>query len=158
MRKLVSIFLLVMLFAIHLEAQNDSFEKYDMSKDKSLSKIEESANSILGASSERIITSSVIIGEVIILFTLLFYWKRTRNDSNSKKNEIYRKNIRAIRDERVKPNLISELSKKRKTLKKHKILNSLNGKSITNTAKKMSIAKGELFLAARITQLQKQNR
>ncbi len=64
----------------------------------------------------------------------------------------YKRNIQAIRDERVKPKIDIKVSSKRRRLNNLKIIKNLNGKTITSTAKKLSVAKGELFLAAKIQQ------
>lgn len=154
MKKLL-VFILFITLNIFLPAQSLNIET---GKTASISNAEKSSDPILDYVPERIITTSVIIGEIVILFLLLFYWKKTRGDAKVKTQNTYKKNIRAIRDERIKPQNNLDLSAKRKSLQKFKILNSLDGKSITNRAKKMSIAKGELFLAARINQLQNINK
>jgi len=64
----------------------------------------------------------------------------------------------AIRDERVKPIMDIKVSRKRRSLNNLSIIKKLNGKTITSTAKKLSVAKGELYLAARIQQMQEQAR
>lgn len=149
------IFILFITLNICITAQSSS----NLNADKNnISNTELTLNSIVEGISERVITTTVIIGEIVILLLLLYYWKRTRNEAKLKSNKVYKKNIQAIRDERIKPNNNFKLSARRKALQNHKTLKSLNGKLITNRAKKMSIGKGELFLAAKITQLQSINK
>lgn len=153
MKKLVVLILFITL-NIYLPAQSMNTETGNTAI---VSNPESNSEPILDYVPERIITTSVIVSEIVILFLLLFYWRKTKNDAKVRTQNIYKKNIRAIRDERIKPQNNLDLIAKRKSLQKYKMLNSLDGKSITNRAKKMSIAKGELFLAARINQLQNIN-
>ena len=150
------LFLIVILFTLTLSAQS---KPYDMGNSAETAKIDEQTGSIFGGSaSERIITTSVFFGELAILVLVLVYWKKTRTDSKQSNVNRYKKNIRAIRDERIKPNVLNENSSKRKAIPKVIEKKRLTAKSITSTAKKLSISKGELFLAAKIQQLQNQTR
>lgn len=151
--KKITILILFITLNIYSQAESNSTLSTDNGKNVNVSETN-TATSISENISERILTTSVIIGEVVILFLLLFYWKKTRNESKVNSVSTFKRNIQAIRDERIKPQVNSDLSTKRKSLQKHKNLESLDGKSITTRAKKMSISKGELFLAARINQLQ----
>lgn len=156
--KLTIIFLLI-LSVNFIFAQEELLKPYDMNNGEPVIAKSENNNSIMGIEiSERLITTSVIVGELGILLFVLFYWKRTRTDSSNKGIDIYKKNIQAIRDERVKPIRDIKVSKKRRSLNSITSFKKLNGKTITSTAKKLSVAKGELFLAARIQQMQKQAR
>lgn len=152
MRKL-ALFILFITLNINLPAESILKENTEKGKEANHSNELISA-SVLDSIPERMITTSVIVGEIVILFLLLYYWKRTRTEAKVKNNSVYKRNIQAIRDERIKPYYKNDLSAKRKLLQKQKSLKSLDGTSITNKAKKMSISKGELFLAARINQLQ----
>ena len=105
---------------------------------------------------ERIITTSAIIVELIVLFMLLYYWKKSRKDKNINSNLVYKRNIKAIRDERINPSMIGVNKKTRKLLTKTLKINLLNSRKLTVNAKKLSIAKGEILLAARIKQMQDQ--
>jgi hypothetical protein len=84
----------------------------------------------------------------------LYYWKRTRNDKRTSLKSVFKKNIKAIRDERVKPHIDSEKSRKRAYIKDKIKFNNLSSRNVISEARKLSISKGELFLAARINQLQ----
>lgn len=150
------IFLILAVFTLTISAQS---KPYDMKNSAEAIKVDEQTSSIFGISaSERIITTSVVFGELAILVLVLFYWKRTRSDSKKLNVKRYKKNIRAIRDERIKPTDINKNSSRRKSLTNAIEKKRLTGETITSTAKKLSIAKGELFLAAKIQQLQNQTR
>lgn len=140
-------------------AQEDLSKPYDMNNGKTIINESSNNNSIMGIEiSERLITTSVIVGELGILLFVLFYWKKTRKDGTNKGKQIYKRNIQAIRDERVKPIMNINTSNKRRKLNSMPIIKKLNGKTITSTAKKLSVAKGELFLAAKIQQMQNEAR
>ena len=150
------IFLILAVFTLTILAQS---KPYDMENSAEVVKVNDQSDSIFGVNaSERIITTGVVFGELIILVLVLFYWKRTRTDSKQSVINRYKKNIRAIRDERIKPIIINKNSSRRRSLTNSIEKKTFTGKSITSTAKKLSIAKGELFLAAKIQQLQKQTR
>ncbi len=159
MKNTLTIIMLVIVWSSTVFTQNQSPNTYDMSTDTQITKQKESNDSVVNSIlPERIITSSIIIVEVIILLLLLFYWKKARDDSKVGVNNNYKRNIKAIRDERVIPVINTKNSSKRRSLKNQLNTRSLNGKTITIIAKKLSIAKGEMFLAARIQQLQNQTR
>ena len=158
MKKTITILFVILVLGGTL-AQNHSPKTYDMSTETQIADKDQSNDIVLARGvSERLITTSVIVGEVIILLLVLFYWKKTRDDSKLGVNNTYKRNIKAIRDERVKPLLNKKNSLQRKSLMAQLKNNSLNGKTLTRTAKKLSIAKGELFLAARIQKLESQTR
>ena len=107
--------------------------------------------------SDRIITTSAIAVELTILFVVLYYWKRSRREKNRNSTSVYKQNIKAIRDERINPNMIDINLKVRKSLATGFKLRSLNSRRLTSNAKKLEVSKGELLLAARIRQMQNQN-
>jgi len=159
MKYKLKILLLVIIWSTSYSAQNHSSKPYDMRDDSQIVKQGESNDfTIWGSLSERVITTSVVVGEIIILVFVVFYWKKTRNDRKHSVSNIYKNNIRAIRDERVIPIRNTKNSIKRRSLNNKMEINSLNSKTINIAAKKLAIAKGELFLAARIQQLQNQVR
>ncbi len=150
------LFLIIILFTMTLSAQS---KPYDMGNSDEITAINEQTGSIFGSNaSERIITTSVVFGELAILVLVLVYWKKTRTDYKESNVNRYKKNIRAIRDERIKPTVLNKNSSKRKAMPKLIEKKKLTARSITSTAKKLSISKGELFLAAKIQQLQNQTR
>jgi hypothetical protein len=150
------LFLIIILFTMTLSAQS---KPYDMGNSAEITAINEQTGSIFGSNaSERIITTSVVFGELAILVLVLVYWKKTRTDYKESNVNRYKKNIRAIRDERIKPTVLNKNSSKRKAMPKLIEKKKLTARSITSTAKKLSISKGELFLAAKIQQLQNQTR
>ena len=114
-------------------------------------------NIINYTNNDRIITTSAIVVELSILIIVLYYWKRSRREKKKNTNSVYRKNIKAIRDERINPNMIDINLKSRKSLATGFKLQSLNSRKLTSNAKKLEISKGEILLAARIKQMQSQN-
>lgn len=156
MKRIIIIILLTTIWSVIICAQNTP---YDMKDDVQVVKDKENLGFFLGNDvSERILTTSLIIGELVILGLVLFYWKRTRTDSKKSKKNIFKRNIKAIRDERIKPIVVNKYTSKRKQLTSLFYKKNVTGKIITSTAKKMSLAKGELFLAAKIQQLQEQSK
>lgn len=159
MKKVVIILFLVTVLGNLSLAQSEPTKSYDMDKQASVTKKSDPNDFTFSFSiSERMITTAVIVGELVILLLVLYYWKRTRDDSKSEIKPSFKKNIRAIREERIRPTLSSKTSIKRKELQKYVQKTQINGRTITSAAKKMSIAKSEIFLATRIQQLQKQTR
>ena len=155
---LIILFLVTVLSNISL-AQSKTSKSYDMDKQVNVTKKNDPNEFTFSFSiSERMITTAVIVGELVILLLVLYYWRRTRKDSKREVRPSYKKNIRAIRDERIRPTMDAKASLKRKELKKYVQKRTINSSTITSTAKKMSIAKSEIFLATRIQQLQNQTR
>lgn len=152
----LQIFMLVII-NFGLIAQTNSYKTYDMkNKTHVENKYEAEKAGFFEDVPERVITTGVVVGEILILLFVLYYWKRTRDDSKSGSSNIYKNNIKAIRNERINPKLIMSKHKNRKLLSKSINYSSVNGSTISRKAKKLSVAKGELFLATRIHQLQKQ--
>lgn len=159
MKVVSKILLVLVLWSLAIAAQNHSPKPYDTENKNSIAKVEKTLSSYVDSiSAERIITTAVVVGEILILLIILFYWKKTREDSRVGVNDVYKKNIIAIRDERIKPIFNKNNSVKRVNLKNKINSKSLNGRTITRTAKKLAIAKGELFLIAKMKQLQEQAR
>lgn len=157
MKKTLTIIIAMCIWGCNLLAQNDLTKPYDMNNGSTIISEKDSNNLFLGIDfTERIITTAIIIGEIVLLLGLILYWKKSKGKSRPENKKLYKNNIRAIRDERIKPNVDRKISCKRKTLKDKISLSKLNGKTITSTAKKMAISKGELLLAAKIQQLQSQ--
>lgn len=116
-----------------------------------------SSSSIVSDLTERFLTTAVIIGESFILLMILYYWKKTREDNkkdlkkNSKRN--IKQNIKSIRNEKAIIWFDKKAELNRKKLFSKISFKNMNGKIITKQAKKLSLSKGELFLAARINRL-----
>lgn len=159
MKKILTLILVAMILSNLVFAQNVPSKSYDMGKQENVTKKSDSNDITFSFSiSEGMITSVVIIGELAILLLVLYYWKRTRDDSKSEVDHSYKKNIKAIRNEQIRPILNSKISSQRKTLKKYIKKKPIDTRTITSVARKMSIAKSEIFLATRIQQLQNQAR
>jgi hypothetical protein len=110
------------------------------------------------ADSESIITTSIIVFEVIVLFFVILYWKRTKSENSNKTNTNYKRNIRAIRKEEAGSIFRLKVNKNRKKLSEKLNLKELNSKNINHRARKMSIGKGEILLAAKINQINSFNK
>lgn len=157
MKKIYLQILLLVVINFGLIAQTSSYKTYDMkNKTHVENKYEIKKAGFFENIPERVITTGVVVGEILILLFVLYYWKKTRDDSKSGSSNIYKNNIKAIRNERISPILIMNKHKNRKALKKSVNYSSINGSTISRKAKKLSVAKGELFLATRINQLEKQ--
>ena len=111
--KKLTILILFITLNIYSQAESNSTLSTNNGKNVNVSETN-TAVSISENISERILTTSVIIGEVVILFLLLFYWKKTRNEGKVNSVSTFKRNIQAIRDERIKPQVNSDLSTKRK--------------------------------------------
>ncbi|PID62457.1 MAG: hypothetical protein CR986_01430 [Ignavibacteriae bacterium] len=112
---------------------------------------------------ERFLTESfllmlIISFEVAILIVLSIYWRKEKIVSLVTKNKNIKKNIRAIRNEDLLDVKFKYPNKYRRTLLNKIKYKKLNDETLTKQAKKLSVAKGELFLAARLKQLQEQQR
>lgn len=159
MKKVLIIIFLVTVLGNLLLAQSKTSKSYDMDKQVNVTKKNDPNVFTFSFSiSEGMITTAVIVGELVILLLVLYYWKRTREDSKREVRPSYKKNIRAIRDERIRPTMDVNASLKRKDLRKYVQKRPINSSTITSAAKKMCIAKSEIFLATRIQQLQNQTR
>ena len=157
MKKTLTIIIAMCIWGCNLLAQNDLTKPYDMNNGSTIISEKDSNNLFMGINfTERMITTTIIIGEIILLVGLILQWKQGKGKSRKENKKLYKNNIRAIRDERIKPNVDRKITDKRRTLKNKIALSKLNGKTITSTAKKMAISKGELLLAAKIKQLQSQ--
>lgn len=157
MRKILTIIIAMCIWGCSLLAQNNLTKPYDMNNGSTIISEKDSNNLFMGIDfSERVITTAIIIGEIVLLLGLIIYWKQSKGKSRPENKKLYKNNIRAIRDERIKPKADLKITDKRRTLKNKIALSKLNGKTITSTAKKMAISKGELLLAAKIKQLQSQ--
>ncbi len=118
----------------------------------------QTSNSFIAEYAERFLTTGVILGELFILLLILYYWKKTKEDSKVDTNKLLKRNIKLLRNEKVLNRVDTRNNGKRKSLINEFNFKRVNGKSITNKAKKLSISKGELFLAARIHQLSNRTR
>lgn len=157
MKNTLTIIIAMCFWGINLFAQNDLTKPYDMNNGSTIISEKESNDLFMSIDfSETTVTTVIIIGEIILLLGLIIYWKKSRSKSKPKNKNLYKNNIRAIRNERIKPNVNLKFTDKRRSLKNKLALSKLNGRTITSTAKKMAISKGEILLAAKIQQLQSQ--
>lgn len=156
MKKLFLIVTAVLLSANLLFGQANSNENNSRFENSKETIVTGKSNEITGAISERFFTTAIIIGEIILLLVIVGYWRRTRTDSKDDSKSAFKKNINAIRLEKVRRFDDKKLSIKRKTLFSKMNQTSIDGKFITSKAKKMEVSKGEIFLAAKLKQLSRQ--
>ncbi|MEE9429547.1 MAG: hypothetical protein V3V16_00805 [Melioribacteraceae bacterium] len=153
--------IILIIFAVLLFSNNILGQKKYVKSETNFSKTSEvnlvkKENNIKGTISERFFTTAIIIGETILLLVIVGYWKRTRTDVKKDSKSVFKKNINALRLERVKRFDDEKLSMKRKILFSKLDSSKIDGKYITTKAKKLEISKGEIFLATRIKQLSRQ--
>ena len=156
MKKLLLIVTAVLLSSNLLLGQVNSNKNNAGYGDSKETIVTEKQNKITGAISERFFTTAIIVGETILLLIIVGYWRKTRTESKDDSNSVFKKNINAIRLEKVRRFENEKLSMKRRTLFSKINQTSIDGKYITSKAKKMEVSKGEIFLAAKLKQLARQ--
>lgn len=93
-----------------------------------------------------LVLSALIIGALTFRRFSLFFKKKFKDD--------LKKKITMIREEKLISKENKKQTKLRKTLTKNPVLNKINEKSITKTARNMNVTQGELILAARLKYLE----
>jgi archaellum component FlaF (FlaF/FlaG flagellin family) len=159
MKRIIEAILIIIILVTPNMAKEKTNQPYDMKANSEVANTKSFEETVLQIEvSERMITTGIIITEIIILLSILYYWKRTREDKIIASKNIYKNNIKAIRNERIIPFRDNKTANKRRKLQKIINTQNLNGSTIANISKKLDVAKGELFLAAKIQQLQNQAR
>ena len=156
MKKLVLILFAILFISNTVYGQKKYRESKNSYSVNSKLEVIKKENNIKATVSERFFTTAVIIGETILLLLIVGYWKRTRTDYYKDNKIIFKKNINALRLEKVRRFENKKISLKRKILSSKIDKVTIDGKYITSKAKKLEISKGEIFLATRIKQLSKQ--
>ena len=152
--KLTVIVIFILCFLSTFNAQNMRKNDVHPNSGSAITKVEQRGQAIYWDQiNERIITTSVIVIEIVVLFFILFYWKRTRKETFHKSNLHIKRNIKALREEKIRPIIDSNSNKNRKTIIDKINLRKLTSRNINNRSKKLSIGKGELILAAKINQM-----
>ncbi|MFH1194305.1 MAG: hypothetical protein V1720_01255 [bacterium] len=113
-------------------------------------------NSELFSKSE--ILKAFILLEAALLASLFIMWRRKNKSSDSQFNLKLKKNIRLLREERLATIDDSRLSKIRTRLNAQPIKVDDLGREIITKARKYSISKGEVHLAAKLKMLANSNR
>jgi hypothetical protein len=149
MKKTIKILFLIFLFTVTNYGQTNNVKQEKNTNTEVVSGTNE-----WSAVSERVFTTVIVISELALLLGILFYWKKTRGESKVTNKNTFKKNIQALRLERIKYYEDEKLSTKRKTLYSKINAKTIDGRFITAKAKRLSISKGEIFLATRIRQLQ----
>lgn len=150
MKKLVIIFFLILFQNIDLFCQ----EKVKPTE-KEHTKILNSGP-IIKYSTEKLLINGVIGFEIVVLLSVLIYWKKNKSKSKKKLGILYKKNINALRTEKLLSIDKSVETKKRKSLKKAIKNLEINSAVINKKAKELKLGKGEIFLAAKIRELSRQ--
>jgi len=156
MRKILIIMITILIFSNITFGQKRNNKVKIKSMATSEVPLVKKYNDTKGTISERVFTTAIIIGESILLLAIVGYWRRIKGDSVDESKSIFKKNINAIRLEKVRRFENKKLSMERKTLYSKIDKTLVDGKYITKKAKKLKVAKGEIFLATRIRQLSKQ--
>ncbi len=154
MKKIIQILILTFLFTIVNNGQSKNNYQINSVKHDNVTEKSIPQKTEFNAVSERVFTTVIVLSELALLLGILFYWKKTYGEGKTNNKSIFKKNIQALRHERIKYFENEKLSLKRKMLKTKINKNTIDGKFITVKAKRLSISKGEVFLAARIKQLQ----
>ncbi len=157
MKKVIQIILITSFLATIVLGQDNAPKDYEMSIKKEVTQSNNSEKPVIRIElTEGMITTGIISFEILMLFLILYYWKKTKDDKKVESRSTFKNNIKAIRDEKILPVLNDKKSTERSELQNKINIKNLNGVSITRLSKKLNVAKGELFLAAKIQQLQNQ--
>jgi len=102
------------------------------------------------------LTKLYIFIEGSLLIILLIYVKRKLTESKKYRIQVLKENINKLRSEKIGSRGSRELYRIRRKLRLQPAAKS--GKEITMRAKKMNIAKGEIYLAAKLNMMMSRNR
>lgn len=103
---------------------------------------------------ENIFSKLFISIEILFLLLIIFFWYKSKPKTVRIKKSVLKENIRKLREEKIDAVLNSRLSKIRSRLVLQPI--KIDGRNITAMAKRLSISKGEIHLAAKINLMMKQ--
>lgn len=107
-------------------------------------------NSVFLGLSETILIRLFLLVDVILVAFLFVIWRRRKERINKELKAKFKSNIKKLREERIKGKEDERLKALRKNLQAHPICGNLNDSSVSSQAKKLSISKGEIYLAAKI--------
>lgn len=93
-----------------------------------------------------LVLSALIIGALTYRRFSLFFKKKIKDE--------LKKKITMLREERLISKENKKQTKMRKALTKNPVIDKINDKSITKTARNMNVSQGELMLAARLKYLE----
>lgn len=125
--------------------------KSQADKDTIVSTLTSSGNLFIKKS---VFSKLFIIIEAILFISILLLWYKRKSNSIKESKKILKANIKRLREEKIGGLLDKKLSRIRSKLILQPV--ALDGRSITEQAKRLSISKGELHLAAKINLLSKQ--
>jgi hypothetical protein len=173
--KLVIAFVLVFCWVVNSYAQKDSSKTDTVSissiihsqietiksketpkeiRKPDLSKKAENNTVFLGLSESMLIRIFIFV-DILLVTVLFIIWRRRKQRIAAELKAKFKNNIRKLREERIKGKDDLRLKTLRKNLQSHAICNDLNDKLVTDQAKKLSISKGEIYLAAKIKSYKK---
>lgn len=119
---------------------------------KSVQQILPDAVTVKKASSEsqNIFIKIFVLTDLSLGVVLFVLWRRRNLKIKNVEKSWLKKNVIKLREDRITSRENNELSKLRKQLRLEPICNSGNSEYVSQFAKKQSISKGELMLAARL--------
>ena len=100
--------------------------------------------------SEDVLIKVFLLMDACFAAALFIMWRRRKQRIEKEQKVIFKDNIRKLREERIKGKEDVRLKALRKNLQTHAICANLNDNAVANQAKKLSISKGEIYLAAKI--------
>lgn len=130
------------------EAVVKDVKKNETSINKTPTKTEE--KEIFLGLSESVMIKIFLLMDACFAAVLFIMWKRRKQRIEKEQKVIFKDNIRKLREERIKGKEDARLKALRKNLQTHAICANVSDTAIANQAKKLSISKGEIYLAAKI--------
>lgn len=115
-----------------------------------------SNDSILSGLNSSVIKIFVLV-EAALLVSMIIVYRRKKISSKPEKVNL-KENILKLRNEEIQSLNDEKLAKLRKSLKNQRLEVKNMGRSITKKAKKLSVSKGEVHLAAKLNMLSGTNR
>lgn len=108
------------------------------------------------APDDSLLFKGFILVEAVLIASLYILWRRSRVRAGKASKERFKKNIIRLRSERIKTPINDKMGELRKSLHQSPDVRlTTDEELLTKQAKKLSISKGELMLAARLKMLGK---
>lgn len=156
MKKLLIVLFLMCLLTANQYSQSEKIETKVTNNSVSSEKINISKSNSWYNFEERFITTVIIITEMVFLILILGYSQKVKKNFRIDSSKEFKQKIKALREEKIRYSINENLSNQRKIINSIVMANKVKGKTITETAKELSVAKGEILLATKIQQLQSQ--
>lgn len=103
------------------------------------------------------VLSFIMLDGLGILFILFIILKRKKKEKEQLQNTLFRRNVKSIRENRIPDREKDILSNLRKKIVSALVTTKIDDYVITNAAREYSISKGEIYLAAKIKELELRN-